>query len=147
MMLRGRLAAALKKKLLLVAHHVMRYSRTVSLFATECLKMKSRLRKCSDGFWRPKFKSTRRAKRHPEPKIVAEAALPKCFYCGKPAGTKDHVIPRSRGGRGPNNKVHACKRCNQIKGDRTLEEYRSAMATALQKPIEQIVFYREVHPR
>lgn len=48
-----------------------------------------------------------------------------CQYCGKSGGnlTIDHVVPRSRGGRETwGNMVVCCARCNNRKGDRTLEE-------------------------
>lgn len=47
-----------------------------------------------------------------------------CAYCGKPgATTMDHVVPRSRGGRGEwLNAVAAHSGCNEKKGSRTPEE-------------------------
>lgn len=50
-----------------------------------------------------------------------------CLYCGQhfPSSklTRDHVIPRSRGGRNVwTNVVTACSRCNHAKGARTPEE-------------------------
>jgi 5-methylcytosine-specific restriction endonuclease McrA len=50
-----------------------------------------------------------------------------CQYCGKKLEpgklTIDHVIPRSRGGQTIwENVVAACMRCNDKKGDRTLEQ-------------------------
>jgi len=47
-----------------------------------------------------------------------------CAYCGKPgASTMDHVVPRSRGGRGEwLNAVAAHSECNEKKGSRTPEE-------------------------
>lgn len=47
-----------------------------------------------------------------------------CAYCGKPgASTMDHVVPRSRGGRGEwLNAVAAHAECNEKKGSRTPEE-------------------------
>ena len=46
-----------------------------------------------------------------------------CHYCGGPAGTKDHVVPRVRLNRTArymgqivNNTVPACETCNQRKG-------------------------------
>ena len=47
-----------------------------------------------------------------------------CAYCGKPgATTMDHVVPRSRGGRGEwLNAVAAHAACNEKKGSRTPEE-------------------------
>ena len=47
----------------------------------------------------------------------------RCAYCGGHAGTVDHVLPRSRGGRDSwENLVACCVRCNNLKGDRTPEE-------------------------
>lgn len=50
-----------------------------------------------------------------------------CLYCGKRLAdhdlTRDHIQPRSRGGRDSwLNVVTACRRCNQFKGSRTLQE-------------------------
>ena len=55
-----------------------------------------------------------------------------CAYCGKQYDrrmlTNDHIVPRSRGG--PHtwmNCVTACKRCNNKKDDRLLEETRMSL--------------------
>lgn len=50
-----------------------------------------------------------------------------CLYCGHTFAdwdlTRDHVVPKSRGGSDLwDNVVAACKRCNHRKGDRLLEE-------------------------
>ena len=43
-----------------------------------------------------------------------------CQYCGGPADSIDHVLPRSRGGGHDwENLVAACRRCNLAKRDRT----------------------------
>jgi|SRR5665213_1218733 len=50
----------------------------------------------------------------------------KCAYCGEKADTMDHVDPKHN--LGPHdwgNVVAACKRCNNIKGHKTLEEMRA----------------------
>jgi 5-methylcytosine-specific restriction endonuclease McrA len=57
----------------------------------------------------------------------------RCVYCGAPATSLDHVIPRSRGG--PHvweNVVAACGRCNHIKADRAVADlgWRSARRRA-----------------
>lgn len=40
-----------------------------------------------------------------------------CAYCGRPAGTLDHVRPRSRGGHSTErNLVACCALCNREKG-------------------------------
>jgi len=47
----------------------------------------------------------------------------KCAYCGGTADTIDHVHPRSLGGEHKwTNVVAACKRCNNSKSDRLLED-------------------------
>lgn len=47
----------------------------------------------------------------------------RCGYCHATAGTVDHILPRSRGGRDSwENLVACCLRCNNIKGDRTPAE-------------------------
>lgn len=47
----------------------------------------------------------------------------KCAYCGERGDTKDHVVPKSRGGSDdPSNLVWACRSCNSRKGARTPEE-------------------------
>lgn len=46
----------------------------------------------------------------------------KCFYCDVPVliynFTIDHVVPASKGGKGRENKVPSCHRCNNKKGNR-----------------------------
>ena len=47
----------------------------------------------------------------------------RCAYCGAPAATIDHVVPRSRGGEHSwTNVVSACHRCNHLKADRPIGE-------------------------
>jgi 5-methylcytosine-specific restriction endonuclease McrA len=58
-----------------------------------------------------------------------------CGYCGGPAMTVDHVLPRSRGGRNTwLNTVAACGGCNQRKGDRTPAEARMPLRTTPHAP-------------
>ena len=46
-----------------------------------------------------------------------------CQYCGSPADSLDHVVPRSRGGEHVwENVVAACRPCNVRKRDRMLED-------------------------
>lgn len=54
-----------------------------------------------------------------------------CAYCReqltRKSASRDHAIPKSRGGDatlGSPNIVPCCVRCNQVKGDRTPEEWR-----------------------
>ena len=59
----------------------------------------------------------------------------RCGYCGKPASTIDHVLPRSRGGGNTwENTVAACGRCNGRKGDRTPAEARMPLRCAPTAP-------------
>lgn len=47
----------------------------------------------------------------------------KCGYCGEPANTIDHILPKSRGGRDTwENLVACCVRCNNTKGNKTPQE-------------------------
>ncbi len=51
-----------------------------------------------------------------------------CKYCKmktkKNGGyTRDHVIPKSKGGINKGNLVHCCKECNQFKNDLSLKEW------------------------
>jgi len=61
-----------------------------------------------------------------------------CQYCGKKfkreSLTIDHVIPKCRGGTNHwNNTVASCKKCNNLKGDRTPEQVGLKL---LRKPTE-----------
>ena len=62
-----------------------------------------------------------------------------CLYCGRkfPLSklTKDHVFPRSRGGKDLwQNVATACQRCNRIKGARTPEEANMPLLAVPFKP-------------
>jgi len=59
----------------------------------------------------------------------------KCAYCKKDLDKgwqADHVQPKSRGGSDrPFNRVAACEKCNQVKGNKTAEEFGHPEATDL----------------
>jgi len=59
-----------------------------------------------------------------------------CAFCGV-SGVPlelDHVVPRSRGGSDrESNRVPACHRCNQQKGNRTIEEFLEDRPAVLQR--------------
>jgi 5-methylcytosine-specific restriction endonuclease McrA len=62
-----------------------------------------------------------------------------CMYCGLKLQerelTRDHIVPRSRGGRDIwTNVVAACKRCNQRKGNRLPQEARMEMLAIPYQP-------------
>jgi Restriction endonuclease len=41
----------------------------------------------------------------------------RCHWCGRPAATVDHLVPRARGGDdNPANLTAACSRCNSSRG-------------------------------
>lgn len=57
-----------------------------------------------------------------------------CSYCkramtlgdgGCASATRDHVVPRSAGGRQKGNLVAACARCNSAKGSMSAAEFRA----------------------
>lgn len=48
----------------------------------------------------------------------------KCYFCGEPADTIDHLLPRAKGGHTtPVNCVAACALCNQTKADRSVDDF------------------------
>ncbi len=62
-----------------------------------------------------------------------------CLYCGEQFNverlTRDHIIPRSRGGKECwTNLVAACRRCNQRKDNRTPEEAHMPLLAVPFKP-------------
>ncbi len=62
-----------------------------------------------------------------------------CMYCGDQFGveklTRDHIVPRSRGGQETwTNLVAACRRCNQRKGNQTPEEANMPLLAVPFKP-------------
>ena len=76
-----------------------------------------------------------------------------CFYCGKELSrkkkTRDHKQPKSRNGSGGNgNIVDACRKCNQLKGCLTLEEFRLVVAyqRGLVKPATMLFPGEEKRP-
>ena len=70
---------------------------------------------------------TARLEKNYEDPAVFKRDSYQCQYCGiycKPDVVSiDHIIPRSKGGKNKwRNLVTACKPCNNIKGDKTLDE-------------------------
>jgi 5-methylcytosine-specific restriction endonuclease McrA len=59
----------------------------------------------------------------------------RCQYCGHPAESIDHVVPRSRGGGHTwDNVVAACRPCNVRKRDRLLHETSMRLARPPDEP-------------
>jgi 5-methylcytosine-specific restriction endonuclease McrA len=57
--------------------------------------------------------------------------------------TLDHKVPKAQGGKDRmDNLVTACKRCNQDKADRTIEEYRKILK--FRHGVQHLIFHGEV---
>ncbi|EKX46463.1 hypothetical protein GUITHDRAFT_152362 [Guillardia theta CCMP2712] len=58
-----------------------------------------------------------------------------CQYCGSPATTLDHIVPKSKGGQHSwENLVAACSSCNKKKGSRLLSDMRDDKFKLMDKP-------------
>lgn len=73
-----------------------------------------------------------------------------CMYCGQELSrlslTRDHVLPRSRGGQDVwTNVVSACKPCNQRKGARLPEEANMPLLAVPFKPTFSELLYLQNH--
>lgn len=72
------------------------------------------------------FKPIQSVLRNPVNRKTQRSKRQTCVYCGITTKriTRDHVIPKSKGGRGMHsNTVWACQACNLSKGSRTPEEW------------------------
>ncbi len=60
------------------------------------------------------------------------SSRPACWYCGTTTGAfeQEHQLPISRGGSG-SKLVHACARCNDLKGPLDLKEFRQGLPERL----------------
>lgn len=74
-------------------------------------------------------------------RAVYEKTDNRCWYCGHrlhPLGDwqVEHQHPRAKGGNDDtSNLVPACRDCNSLKGNRTVEEYRQALNTKMENAI------------
>lgn len=70
---------------------------------------------------------------------VRKMRLEPCHYCGiAPAGTIDHKVPTSKGGRWiKTNVVPACHPCNNLKGTLSYEDFMEILSRGLRKTLEQ----------
>lgn len=75
----------------------------------------------------------------------------RCAYCGAPATSLDHVVPRSRGGpHSWDNVVAACARCNHTKADRSVADMGWRLHTLPRAPSGtawRVLGTRRVDPR
>lgn len=78
-------------------------------------------------------------------KNILRRDLNSCQYCGTKKGqlTIDHIIPKSRGGSETwDNLVAACVKCNNKKGNKTLEEANLHLLKNPRKP-NHILFIKQ----
>ena len=67
-----------------------------------------------------------------------------CWYCGGKGGTRDHIVPKSHGGKNHvSNYRPACLWCNVAKGNRTTEEFRQWIRGFVVEPQVTVVFKAE----
>lgn len=80
--------------------------------------------------------------------LLADEEVPekRCWYCGTTSGPweREHQIPVSRGGGAGTNIVHACARCNHLKGKLTIDEFRDALALRL--GLVEVIFWEKRPP-
>lgn len=66
-----------------------------------------------------------------------------CYYCGDPVEfsliTRDHIVPKIKGGTLANNSLFACFKCNSTKSALELEEFRQVVLKRLVSMIKSIV--------
>lgn len=64
----------------------------------------------------------------------------RCFYCGCLLDFNnfhlDHIVPKSKGGKNPDNLVPACIDCNEFKSDLSVKEFRQKIMDARSKTIQ-----------
>ena len=66
-----------------------------------------------------------------------------CYYCKKDFPyeeiTRDHFLPVSAGNTLVNNKVFACRRCNSLKGDKSIDEFRDYTLYRLTEILREVI--------
>jgi hypothetical protein len=74
----------------------------------------------------------------------------RCWYCGTTSALvfeREHQRPISRGGVPSGPTVDSCQQHNRLKGDRTMPEFRAALAERLGVDPETVVFAGEATPQ
>lgn len=70
----------------------------------------------------------------------------KCYYCHNKIlfqdVTRDHLIPKAKGGTLLNNSVFSCRKCNVCKGAKTMEEFRDWIIEELKDILRVIVGHK-----
>lgn len=66
-----------------------------------------------------------------------------CYYCKKDIPyeniTRDHFLPVSEGNTLVNNKVFACRKCNSLKGNNTIDEFKDFILLKLINILKEVV--------
>jgi hypothetical protein len=66
-----------------------------------------------------------------------------CYYCTKTIPyediTRDHFLPISEGNTLVNNKVFACRKCNSLKGDKSIDEFKEFLLFKLTDILKEVV--------
>lgn len=66
-----------------------------------------------------------------------------CYYCKKQFPyeeiTRDHFLPVSAGNTLVNNKVFACRRCNSLKGDKSVDQFREYLLYRISEILKEVV--------
>jgi len=66
-----------------------------------------------------------------------------CYYCKRKFAfsdiTRDHFLPISEGNTLVNNKVFACRRCNSLKGDKSIDEFRTFLVNKICNILRSVV--------
>lgn len=76
-----------------------------------------------------------------------------CFYCGCKIELQnfqmDHFIPKSRGGKDKNNLVPACRDCNILKCDLSVDEFRERIQECRYNSLQGRILtqYFKIEPR
>lgn len=66
-----------------------------------------------------------------------------CYYCKKETPysdiTRDHFLPVSQGNTLVNNKVFACRKCNSLKGNKSIDELKEFLLFKLTDILKKVV--------
>lgn len=66
-----------------------------------------------------------------------------CYYCKSKTPyediTRDHFLPKSTGNTLVNNKIFACRKCNSLKGDKSIDEFREYVLEGIRLILRDVV--------
>lgn len=85
----------------------------------------SKVLACLDCIYKKRLQSVNGKSQKKRERLIKKD--PHCYYCGCEVtldnSTLDHLIPRSKGGKGGNNLVLSCYSCNHKKKNYNVEEF------------------------